>query len=115
MSKGSVITFIIIIAIIIGCFCGIIYKCSHNENLLYYGNDDYYFVVVWVGSGRSQDLYCGAITVDDYNKWCNGENGTIFVYSTTREGYGNRVRIDKITSINNFGSEPDWLAINFWI
>ena len=103
--KKKLITTIIILAIIIGCFYGIIYKCSHNENYLYYGNDDYRFAVVWVGSGRSQDLYCGVITVDDYNKWCNGENGTIFVYSTTREGYGNRIRIDKITSINNFGSE----------
>ena len=113
MKKGLIII-LIMITIIIGCFCGMVYKCSHNENFLYYGNDDYCFAVVWVGYGRNQDLYCGVITVDDYNKWCNGENGTIFVYSTTREGYGYRIRIDEITSIENYGSEPDWLPTNFW-
>lgn len=111
--KPIVIT-IIILAIIIGCFCGVTYKCSHNENYLYYGNKDYCFATVWVGSGRSEDLYCGVVKIDDYKKWCNGEEGTIFIYSTTREGFGHRIRIDKITSINNYGSKPDWLPMNFW-
>lgn len=111
--KPIVIT-IIVLAIAIGCFCGVTYKCYHTENYLYYGNDDYCFVTVNVGSGRSHKFYCGVITVDDYNKWCDGESGTIFVYSTTSEGYGNRIRADKITSINNYGCKPDWLPMNFW-
>lgn len=108
-----IIIFTIAFCIFIAGFIGATYKCKHNENYLYYGNDNYRFVTVWVGSGRSEDFYCGAITVDDYKKWCDGKDGTIFVYSVNKEGYGYRFNISKITSINNHGSEPDWLPLNF--
>ena len=111
MKKTLVI--ILISAITIGCFCGIIYKCYHNENRLYYGNDNYCYVTVSIGSGKSHVMYHGAITVSDYNKWCNGDEGTLFVYSTISEGYGNRINIDKITRINNYGNKPEWLPMNF--
>lgn len=113
--KKDLITIIIILLFFICCLYGIAYKCSHNENYLYYGNDEYCFVIVKVGSGRSQDLYYGVITTDDYDKWCNGDDGTIFVYNIKSECSGNRIRVDKITSIKNLGSKPEWLPMNFWL
>ncbi len=104
----------ILCVVFIGLVYGVIYKCSHNENYLYYGNDEYRFVSVYVGSGRSTTLYCGVIKFDDYEKWLNGEAGTIFIYSTTKENYGNRVNISAITNIVNYGSLPKFLPMNFW-
>lgn len=112
--KEILVMVIIAMLAVVGCIFGVEYKCSHNENYIHYGDDDYCFVDVHVGSGRSKNIYSGTITVDDYNKWCNGEEGTVFVYSTTREGYGSRIRIDNVTTISNYGSEPDWLPMNFW-
>lgn len=110
----SIIIFVMILLISISLFCGTIYKCSHNENYLYYGDDNYRFVTVWVGSGKSERSYYGVVKLEDYNKWYNGESGTIFVYSATKENWGNRINISTITTINNYGSEPDWLSTEFW-
>ena len=103
-----------IFLIIISCYVGLIYKCSHNENYLYYGDNDYTFANVVVGSGRTESFYCGAIKIEDYQRWCNGENGTMFVYSPTKENYGYRISIPQITTINYYGSTPDWLPIKFY-
>ena len=99
---------IFIIALLIVCLLiGLLtYKCTHNENYLYYGNDDYCFVTIQVGSGRSRDIYEGVITVDDYKRWLDGKEGTIFVNSVTNKNYGITVSIANITTIDNKGSKP---------
>ena len=105
---------IIISLIIVGVLIGLAtYKCTHNENYLYYGNDDYCFVTIQVGSGRSSDIYEGVITVDDYKRWLDGKEGTIFVNSVTNKNYGITVNIANITTIDNKGSKPKWLPLNF--
>ena len=106
---------IFVIALLIVCLLiGLLtYKCTHNENYLYYGNDDYCFVTIKVGSGRSSDIYEGVITVDDYKRWLDGKEGTIFVNSVTNKNYGITVSIANITTIDNKGSKPKWLPLNF--
>jgi hypothetical protein len=53
------------------------------------------------------------MTLDDYQKWLDGENGTVFVYSTTKENTGWRINLDTVTTICNYGSNPDFLPMNF--
>lgn len=108
--KYIVIT-VLVIALIFGA---IVWRCSHNENTPYYGNEDYYFVTAYVDSGRSSRPYCGVVLRTDYQKWLGGCEGTIFIYSTTHEGYGNRVNISRIVTMSNHGSYPEWLPMNFW-
>lgn len=104
------IIFLLIVCLLIGLLT---YKCTHNENYLYYGNDNYCFVTIQVGSGRSSDIYEGVITVDDYKRWLDGKEGTIFVNSVINKNYGITVSIDNITTIDNKGSKPKWLPLNF--
>ena len=106
---------IFVIALLIICLLiGLLtYKCTHNENYLYYGNDNYCFVTIQVGSGRSSDIYGGVITTDDYKRWLDGKEGTIFVNSVTNKNYGITVSIANITTIDNKGSKPKWLPLNF--
>ena len=101
---------LLIVCLLIGLLT---YKCTHNENYLYYGNDDYCFVTIQVGSGRSSDIYEGVITVDDYKRWLDGKEGTIFVNSVINKNYGITVSIANITTIDNKGSKPKWLPLNF--
>ena len=107
---GIFVIFLLIVCLLIGLLT---YKCTHNENYLYYGNDDYCFVTIQVGSGRSSDIYEGVITVDDYKRWLDGKEGTIFVNSVTNKNYGITVSIANITTIDNKGSKPKWLPLNF--
>ena len=106
---------IFVIALLIICLLiGLLtYKCTHNENYLYYGNDNYCFVTIQVGSGRSSDIYEGVITTNDYKRWLDGKEGTIFVNSVINENYGITVSIANITTIDNKGSKPKWLPLNF--
>ena len=104
------IIFLLIVCLLIGLLT---YKCTHNENYLYYGNDNYCFVTIQVGSGRSSETYYGVITVDDYKRWLDGKEGTIFVNSVTNKNYGITVSIANITTIDNKGSKPKWLPLNF--
>ena len=104
------VIFLLIVCLLIGLLT---YKCTHNENYLYYGNDDYCFVTIQVGSGRSSDIYEGVITVDDYKRWLDGKEGTIFVNSVINKNYGITVSIANITTIDNKGSKPKWLPLNF--
>ena len=97
------IIFLLIVCLLIG---SLTYKCTHNENYLYYGNDDYCFVTIQVGSGRSSETYNGVITIDDYKRWLDGKEGTIFVNSVTNKNYGITVSIANITTIDNKGSKP---------
>ena len=94
---------LLIVCLLIGLLT---YKCTHNENYLSYGTDDYCFVTIQVGSGRSSDIYEGVITVDDYKRWLDGKEGTIFVNSVTNKNYGITVSIANITTIDNKGSKP---------
>ena len=104
------IIFLLIVCLLIGLLT---YKCTHNENYLYYGNDNYCFVTIQVGSGRSSETYNGVITVDDYKRWLDGKEGIIFVNSVTNKNYGITVSIANITTIDNKGSKPKWLPLNF--
>ena len=104
------IIFLLIVCLLIGLLT---YKCTHNENYLYYGNDNYCFVTIQVGSGRSSDIYNGVITVDDYKRWIDSKEGTIFVNSVINKNYGITVSIANITTIDNKGSKPKWLPLNF--
>ena len=97
------VIFLLIVCLLIGLLT---YKCTHNENYLYYGNDDYCFVTIQVGSGRSSDIYEGVITVDDYKRWLDGKEGTIFVNSVINKNHGITVSIANITTIDNKGSKP---------
>lgn len=107
---GIFVIFLLIVCLLIGLLT---YKCTHNENYLYYGNDNYCFVTIQIGSGRSSDIYYGVITVDDYKRWLDGKEGTIFVNSVTNKNYGITVSIANITTIDNKGSKPKWLPLNF--
>lgn len=106
-------TIIMILLIVIGLIALATYKCTHNENYLYYGDKNYRIVTVQVGSGRSSESYDGAITVEDYGRWINGEEGTILVNSVKKRSFGIIVNISNITTINNYGSKPKWLPLNF--
>lgn len=107
---GIFVIFLLIVCLLIGLLT---YKCTHNENYLYYGNDNYCFVTIQVGSGRSSETYNGVITTDDYKRWVDGKEGTIFVNSVTNKNYGITVSIANITTIDNKGSKPKWLPLNF--
>lgn len=89
------------------------YKCAHPEDLVNYGNDDYYFVSVSVDYGKHGISYCGTMAKVDYSKWLNGESGTVFIYSAKRENYGWRVNTSSIISVSNYGCTPDWLPLHF--
>lgn len=90
-----------------------IYGAFHPEGLVHYGDEEYIFVIVSIGSGRSNSIDAGTIKVSDYQKWLNGKSGTIFLYSTIRENMGRRINISSIISITNYGSTPDYLPLNF--
>lgn len=107
---GIFVIFLLIVCLLIGLLT---YKCTHNENYLYYGDDNYCFVTIQVGSGRSSETYNGVITTDDYKRWVDGKEGTIFVNSVTNKNYGITVSIANITTIDNKGSKPKWLPLNF--
>lgn len=109
--KTISIALIIVVAVVASIVGGLVYICSHNENLLYYGNTDFSFVTCVVGSGRSEQIFCGAISNVDYQRWVNGEVGTLVLYNNSNRSY--RISIDKITTMSNHGSTPDWLPVNF--
>lgn len=106
---------IICLLIVALIFATITFKCSHNEDLIHYGDNNYYFVSVKTNSGRNDCWYYGTIQKSDYQKWVNGDPGTIFIYSTRHECMGYRVNIASITTIFNKGSAPNWLPMNFWL
>ena len=83
------------------------------ENCINYGNEDYRFVLVYVGSGRSEEIHVGTIKTEDYEKWLDGETGTIFLYSVHLQGRGWMLNLAHITSIENYGSKPSSLPLNF--
>lgn len=105
---------IIIILLILSLLFGImIYKCSHNEDLIHYGDDNYYFVSVAVNQGKRGLHYWGTISKEDYQKWVDGYVGTVWINSPKREGHGYRINIYNIITITNYGSAPNWLPLNF--
>lgn len=104
----------IIVLIVIVYFGEIIYRCSHNEDYVYYGNKNYCFVTVWTNSSYDKKIYSGVITIEDYNKWRNGENGVVDVYNAVKDDYKDRLGIDEIKGIKSYGCEPKWLPMNFW-
>lgn len=117
MSWKEIISYyrvIIIFLLIILLFFGVgLYKCNNPEDFVNYGDDNYCFVLVYVDSGRHENIYAGTVTRTDYQKWINGDNGTIFLYSTYPKDRGWRLNISQITSMNNYGSCPTYLPMNF--
>lgn len=89
------------------------YKCSSTNKLPYYGSSEYTFAICTTGSGRTEHFYCGVISNDNYQRWINGDSGTIFIHLATDPDRGWRVNINSITTINNYGSTPDWLPMSF--
>lgn len=69
-------------------------------------DEDYCFVVVYVGSGKSQDVYDGTMSIEDYERWVDGDNGTVFIYTDNKAKYGYRINISSITHISNYGNTP---------
>lgn len=105
---------IIIFLLILLLFFGIgLYRCNNPENFINYGDDNYCFVLVFVDSGRYEKIYAGTVTKTDYQKWVNGDTGTIFLHSTYLENRGWRLNISRITSMSNYGSAPNFLPMNF--
>lgn len=94
---------ILVIIFIICIFC---FQSCTGRNHIHYKNKDFCFVVVYVGSGRSQETYSGTMSVEDYTKWTNGENGTVFIYTDSKAKYGYRLNISSITHISNYGDTP---------
>ena len=56
------------------------------------GNKDYTSVFVQVGSGKTLEDYSGTMSVIDYEKWKNGEDGTVFIYTDKKAKYGESQR-----------------------
>lgn len=107
------IIFLVLIILFALGFGGAIHKCTHNEDYINYGNEDYIFVDVCVDYGKHGTTYSGTILKSDYDRWLNGETGTMFIYSPVKENMGNIINIQSIAVIVNHGSEPDWLPLNF--
>lgn len=111
--KAGFLFFTIMISVVVGVEFGTTYLCKHPEkrNISYYGDENYYICIVIAGSGRSTSSYYGAVSKNDYNKWVNGENGTIFVVNSHNKDRGWRLNIDSITTISV--CDNDWIPLNF--
>lgn len=110
---------LIILSIILICGSIIlnIYKCSHNERYVNYYDDDFCFVVICLGDGSRDGgaFYKGTILKSDYNKWKNGDEFLLTIYSIKYEYVCYHVSTLDITYIANYGSSPDWLPFIFWL
>lgn len=73
---------------------------------VHYKDDNYCFVLVYTGSGKSQNTYSGTMSCEDYERWVNGDNGTVFIYTDNEAKYGYRINISSITQISNYGDTP---------
>ncbi|MSS07116.1 hypothetical protein FYJ38_00485 [Clostridium sp. WB02_MRS01] len=102
----------LIIGVILGSVYYLTYLCSNPNKLNHYGEEDYAFSGVIVGSGKNQKTYFGSISDIEYKKWENGNDGTLWLESCTRKGYGYRINIDSITTIVIY--EDDWVPLNFY-
>lgn len=58
-------------------------------------------------------FYAGSISNEDYQRWLNGDSGTIFVHLARNPNRGYVLNITSITTISNYGRKPDWLPMNF--
>lgn len=104
---------IVMIATMVFVFAAPTYRAFNPETLINYGNEEYIFALIIIGSGRSESIRAGTIKLSDYNKWSSGETGSIFLYSTVRPNAGWRLNTSSIVSITNYGSTPKWLPFNF--
>lgn len=99
--------------IIVIIACAIIYSVfmeksnrKNPQDFAHYGEENYTFVTVKAENGKITESYNGSITVEDYNKWLNGESGTLTIYSTKRSNTNNIININYIISIVDYGCEP---------
>lgn len=104
---------IIILCMALFLYSGLEYLCRHPEtrHISYYGNDDYYMVNVSVNRGRFGESYSGALKKDEYEKWVNGDPGTIWIVSARNKNQGWRLNINTITKIKIY--DDGWLPLNF--
>lgn len=114
MKSENRFVYTLMIVFVIAC-CILAYKCTCTDSLDHFGDDSYLFVGVQTNAGRRGITYYGSISVDDYQKWVEGQQGTVFVYNVAMDGYGHRINLSSIVSMNNFGNQPDWLPLNFWM
>ena len=110
------IVFILIVTVPFGYILGfdIYYNTIGKEKLIGYNDNNYYYINAIVGSGRAETSYFGVVTKEDYNKWKNGESGTLWINKLLKEDYGYRINVDKITSIIIYDKENDYLPANFF-
>lgn len=103
---STVSILILIIIVVIAVILMVIeILCPQSEKFIHYGDENYTFISAEVESGRYSTTYNGSITIEDYDKWTNGESGTIIVYNLRNEMIS-RISINHIISIVNYGSAP---------
>jgi hypothetical protein len=90
----------------------ITYSCFDASKLNHYGEDGYSYAEVTVGSGKSGELYFGVIDETNYDKWINGDSGTLWLEHSVKKGYGNRISVDSIVTIAIH--DKDHLYMNFY-
>ena len=95
-----------VIVVLTALISGPVYKQLSGKNNVHYKDNNYCFVHVQIRSGRTLEDYSGTMSVNDYHKWTNGEEGTVFVYTDKKAKYGVRLNVASITSISNYGDTP---------
>lgn len=94
---------IVIFAMLIN---GPIYNQVSGRNNVHYKDNDYCFVHVEIDNGSQHKDFSGTMSVNDYEKWVDGKNGTVFIYTDNKAKYGERLNVSKIVSISNYGNTP---------
>lgn len=108
------IILVVIILVITLAFLGSLYLVKNPElrNISYYNDDNYYMCDVVIGDGYSASSHhYGAIKKVDYDKWKNGEIGTVWITSSNDKNKGWRFRYERISSIQLY--DEGWLPFNF--
>lgn len=102
------LVFAVIFSLIIGFFTVVPnINSAKIRKFNHYGEENYSYVTVTVGSGRSVERYEGVIHDDEYDKWVNGEDGTLWLecFQKRFKGRGYRLNIDTITQIVKYDSD----------
>ena len=100
--------FVVLFGVFFVMFTVAFFDGKNIKNSAYYGNEEYIFCEVHVDYGRQGRLYSGALKVDEYDRWLNGDDGTIFLHSAYSENLGWYINISSITTISNRGCAPEF-------
>ena len=104
ISTVSILILLITLVILI-LMLGVKLLCPEPKKFIHYEDENYIFISAQVENGKYSKTYNGTITIEDYDKWTNGESGTILIYGL-REETVSRISINHIISIVNYGSAP---------